>query len=141
MTLKDCFVYLACREADRINWYKTTNIQFGPKSSDWPSYVRSKKMASLHLTAIGLIKHFGFDQEAFKKKVFKATAYEALRANKKLHAHSHRRGARNMVRKALRQIKRIYLDAMEKDVIPWLEQREADRRNRLLEEAKCASTR
>jgi hypothetical protein len=98
-------------------------------------------MASLYLTAIGLIKHFNLDQETFKKKIFKATVYEALRANKKLYAHTPKRAARKLVHRALRQIKRIDLEAMAKDVIPWLKEREIERTNRVLEEAKCASTR
>jgi len=141
MTLKDAFVYLACQEANCIHWYKTSEFGFGPKSPDWISYVRSKKMASLYLTAIALIKHFQLDQDGFKQKVFKATVYEALRANKKLQAHSPKRAARKLVRRALRQIKRLDLHEMAKDVIPWLKEREIEWTNRVLEEAKCASTR
>jgi hypothetical protein len=141
ITLRNAFVYLAHQEADRIHWYKTTNVGFGPKSGDWTSYVRSKNMASLYLTAIAIVKHFNLDQETFKKKVFKATAFEALRANKKLQSHCHKRAARKLVRRALRQIKRIDLQAMAKDVIPWLKEREIERMNRVLEEDKCASTR
>lgn len=141
ITLRNALVYLAHQEADRIHWYKTTNVQFGPKSADWTSYTRSKKIASLYLTAIAIVKHFNMDQETFKKKVFKATVYEALRANKKLQAHSPKRSARKLVRRALRQIKRLDLQEMAKDVVPWLKEREIERMNRVLEEDKCASTR
>lgn len=136
ITLRQAFHFLACKEAERIAWYKTSIIIEGPKSSDWTSYSRSKQMASLYLTAISLIKYFGLDQQGFKK-LTKSDIYAALNENpRSFCAHCPRRKAPKMLRRALKQIKRADLASMEKDVAPWVKERDAERELRLAEASK-----
>jgi len=133
ITLRDVFNYLACQEADRIYWYKESISKEGPKSDQWASYVRSKGMASLYLTAIAIVKYFGLSQEAFKKKVFKHEVYEALRKNPRIGSHCHRRAARKLARRALKQIKKLPLEKYEGEgkVAAFLEKRAKDRKARM----------
>ena len=135
ITRRNVFNYLACKEADRIAWYKESISNEGPESDQWTSYVRAKQTASLYLTAIAIIKHFKIDEEAFrksfKKRVFKHDVYKALRENPKLGAHCHRRAARKLVRRALKQVKNLPLKQYRAEVELWLAKRAKEREERL----------